>query len=234
MPRPLPALAAAAGVASLMLAVPAGASAVTVSLDKRCYTHVPTKGSQPIVMNLAGGTPGARFLVAATIPGRGIGSAGSASGMFDPAGNGVGVIENVSVPGGTISPTKGRSVDLSVQDFGAGGADQPLGQARITNLALSIARQPRSIRRKRTISVSGTPFANRGLSAFIVKGSTSRRVLRRIPLGRANACGFTSAKGYTAPKSFKTGSYRIYINPGTKLDKKRSIWRSFRIFRRYF
>lgn len=233
MPRPLPVLVAA-GATSLVLALPAAALAVTVNLDKRCYTHIPTRGSQPIVMNLAGGTPGANFLVAATVPGKGTGSAGSASGTFDAAGNGVGVIENVSVPGGTISPTKGRPVNLSVQDYGAGGAEQPLGQARITNLALTISSRPRNIRRKRTVSVSGTPFANRGLSAFIVKGSKSRHVLRRIPLGRANACGFASAKGYTAPKSFRTGTYRIYINPGRKLDKKNAIYESFRIFRRFF
>jgi hypothetical protein len=222
------------GTAASLAAVPAAASAaVTATLNQACYTHIPTQGSDPIIATLAGGTPGAGFVVAATVPGKGTGSAGSASGTFDAAGNATAQITNVSPPSGTIGPTKGQTVTLSIQDFGAPGGpvETPIGSALITNLALSVASRPSSPRAHRTVSVSGTPFAGQQMYGFVVKG-TSRHVLRRISLGRANACGFVSDKEIVAPASYAPGTYRLYINAGRTLDKAKAIGSKFRITRR--
>jgi hypothetical protein len=225
-------LAVAGGaLVALGAAVPA-ADAATGAVDKACYSHIPTRGSEPITVTLSAGTPGANFLVAATVPGKGVGSAGSVSGTFDAAGNGTAQITNVSPPSGTIGPTKGQAVTISVQDFGAGGVDTPIATATITNIALSVGSRPRSPRARRTVTVSGTPFANQDMYGFVVKG-TSRTVLRRIHLGRTNACGFVTTKAVVAPRSYRPGSYRLYINPGRSLDKAKAIGSRFSITRRY-
>lgn len=65
---------------------------------------------------------------------------------------------------------------------------------------------------------------------FVVKG-TSRRVLRRIDLGTANGCGFTTKKKIVAPENFAPGTYRLYINAGRSLDKPRAVGTQFRITR---
>lgn len=226
-------LVAAALVApAVALAAPTGALALTGTLNQPCYSHVPTQGSEPVVVSLAGGTPNANFLVAATVPGKGTGSAGSTTGTFDAAGNAVAQIADVSPPSGTIGPTKGQPIDISVQDFGAGGAQQALGQATVTNLALSVSSRPDSPRAHRRVSVSGTPFAGQRIYGFIVKG-TSRHVLRRFLVGTGNACGFATARRVVAPRGYRTGTYRLYVNAGPRLDKAHAIWSSFRIFRRF-
>jgi hypothetical protein len=208
------------------------ALAVTGAVDKPCYTHIPTQGSEPITVTLTGGTPGADFLVAATDPGKGTGSAGSASGTFDATGNGTTQIVNVFPPSGSINPLKGQAVQISAADYGAGGVDTPIATATITNLALKVSSTPSNPRRARTVTVSGTPFANQRLYGFITKPS-STKVLRRVALGPANACGYVSHKAVVAPASYRAGSYRMYVNAGTKLDKPHAIWLEFRITRRY-
>ena len=168
-------------------------------------------------------------------PTRAPGSAGSATGTFDATGNGSAQITDVSPPSGTIGPTRGQVVNITAQDFGAGGVETPIGQATITNLAPSFARKPTSPRSARTVSVSGVPFANQEIDGFVVRGSTSRKGLRKFSLGTANACGFaTTKKGYLSPTTFRTGTYRLYVNAGPTLDKPRSIDQSYRIDRRYF
>jgi hypothetical protein len=57
-------------------------------------------------------------------------------------------------------------------------------------------------------------------------------VLRRIPLGTANACGFATRKAIVAPGSYRPGTYRLYVNAGRSLDKAKAIHSSFRIIRR--
>jgi hypothetical protein len=225
----------AAGVlaTACVLVAASPASAATATINQACYTHIPTRGSDPIVATLTGGTPGADFIFSATVPGKGTGSAGFASGTFDAAGNATAQITDVSPPSGTIGPTKGQVVNLTVQDFGIGGAEQPVGQATITNLAMSVSGTPRSPRAHRRVSVSGTPFANQRLYGFVVKG-TSRKVLRRVSLGTANACGFVTSRQIVAPRSFRPGTYRFYINAGTTLNKARAIGSRFRITRTVF
>jgi hypothetical protein len=226
------ALRAGAGAAAVLLAAPAGALAVTGAAAKPCYSHIPTRGSEPLTVTLTGGTPGGRYLVAATVPGKGLGSAGSTSGNFDAAGNAVASITDVSPPGGTINPTSGRKVQLTVQDYGADAAVVPLGTTRITNIAVSISSTPRSPRAHRAVAVSGTPFANQVLYGFVTKPGSSR-VLRRVPLGRGNVCGYVSTKRVIAPKTFRAGSYRFYVNAGPTLHKSKAVGYAFRISPRF-
>jgi hypothetical protein len=225
--------AALALLAAAALSLTTGAvasAAVTGTISKPCYLHVPTKGSEPIVVTLAGGTPGAHFIVSATAPGKGLGSAGFVDGTFDAAGNGTAQVADVFPPSGSIGPIKGEQLDISVRDFGAGAAsvDVPIGPTLITNFAMDVSSTPRSPRKRRAITVSGTLFANQKLYGFVVKG-TNPKVLRRLSLGTADGCGYVTSKGVVAPKSFKRGSYRFYVNAGRKLNKALAVGSSFRI-----
>jgi hypothetical protein len=223
-----------AASAAFLLAVPAAASAVTGTIAKPCYSHLPTKGTEAIIVTLAGGTPGAGFVIAATVPGKGLGSAGSNSGNFDPAGNAITQIKDVFPPSGSIDPIKGEPIVITVKDFGVPTVvDNPIGATLITNLAMDVATTPRSPRKKRVITVSGTPFAGQALYGFVVKG-TSKKVLRRVSLGTADGCGYVSAKGIVAPKGFRTGTYRFYINAGPTLNKPSALFSTFRLSRSLF
>lgn len=233
MARTTTILASAAGAAAVALTAPAVGAAATVTVDRACYAHVIGGGSQPIIASVTGGTPGASFQVIATIPGKGEGSAGSNTGTFDAAGNGFTGIENVFLPGGGISPSAGRKVDISVKDFGS-GVVMPGPSPRITNIAADVSSKPRNPRRARRVRASaGSAFAGKRIYGFVTKG-TSKRVQRRISLGKANVCGYVSRKAVIAPRSNRTGNYRLYINAGKKLSKRNAIQYKFRIFTRYF
>src|SRR5687767_1768691 len=104
--------------AALSLATAGPASAApTATLNQECYAHLPGRGSEPIVVTLAGGTPGADFSL--TARGGGGGTAGSTSGTFDAAGNALAQIDGVTPPSGTTKPTKGQALAIVLQDFGA-------------------------------------------------------------------------------------------------------------------
>ncbi|HEY4278195.1 MAG TPA: hypothetical protein VGM91_08255 [Conexibacter sp.] len=232
MSRRIAALAAASGVA-VLIALPSSALALSGGATRRCYSHLPTKGSEPLTVQLSGGTPGADYIVSATVPGKGLGSAGSVDGTFDAAGNALAQIPDVFPPNGTIDPTRGQKVDLSVADYGAGGTDVPLGDTLITNIALDVANKPTAPTARRAITVSGSPFAGKRVYGFVVKGSKSSRVVRRIPLGSGNVCGYASAKQAVVAPHYALGTYRLYVNAGKKLNKSRALAYQFSITRHY-
>lgn len=218
--------------AAAVLCVPASAAAVTGVVSKPCYSHLPARGSEPVVVALAGGTPGASFLVSAAGAGQGLGSEGSVSGTFDAAGNATAEISNVSLPSGSIKPSPGEAVGLTVTDYGPirfGGMalDTLVAAMLVTNIAIDVG-QSHNPRAHRVVAVSGTPFAGRAMYAFVVHGN-SRKVLRRISLGTANICGYVRARAVVAPRNFRRGSYRLYVNAGSRLDKPHSVGFSFHI-----
>ncbi|WP_354697684.1 hypothetical protein [Paraconexibacter sp. AEG42_29] len=223
-------LLGAAGAAALLVVPASAAAAVTGTLDQKCYSHIPAGGSEPIVAALSGGTPNAPFQLGAGAPGKAFGSSGSVTGTFDATGSATATLRDVAFPGGSSKPSKGRKVNLSVVDNGAGGAVSSVGSALVTNLAIDVDAGPKKARSSRLVSISGTPFANQALSAFIVKGS-STRVLKRIPLGRSNACGFADTKAVVAPPTRTPGSYRLYINAGKTLKKSLALGYAFKITR---
>ncbi|CAB4943045.1 unannotated protein [freshwater metagenome] len=231
MPRPT-ALAAIPAIAVLGLAaVPAASSAATIAPSSACYSTLFQNSKltyQPMTGTITGGTPGGRF----QIFGVG-GKASSQVGNFDAAGNAGYSITSYSSPG--INPSAGRTVELQVREFAAGGS--PITgstKVKVSTIAIDVKNTPRSPRAKRVIRVSGTPFAGQRLYGFVVRGSKSTRVLKRISMGTANACGYARTRGVVAPSNYRTGSYRLYINAGKKLDKSKAIGYGFRISRRSF
>jgi hypothetical protein len=224
--------AAIAATLVSLIAASAAAAAPTVTLNKACYAHVPTKGSQPIVAQITGGTPGANFILDATVPGKGLGSAGSTEGTFDPAGNATAEIDDIFPPSGTINPDKGEPIQLAVQDFGVPGSPAtPVGTTLVTTISISVANKPRSPHRKRLLRVSaGDFFAGKTLYGFITKPH-SRHVLKRFKVGKANVCGFASTHAVVAPPSFRPGTYRVWVNAGRKLNRKLALGYGFRITR---
>ena len=223
-------LAALAIALAALSIVPATASATpAVLLDRPCYAHLPTSGSEPIAATITGGTPGAGFLLSVAGPGKATGSSGSVSGTFDAAGNATAQITGVTPPSGTIDPTKGEQVRLTLQDFGAGGAETAVGNALVTTIAIAVSSTPRSPRAHRLLRVSaGGAFAGKVLYGFITKPGSSR-VLRRFRIGKANVCGYASTRAVVAPRSFRAGAYRVYVNAGKKLDKPHALGYSFTI-----
>jgi len=205
------------------------AAAPSVTLDQACYANLPGRGSEPIVAQISGGTPGGEFTL--TARGRNGATAGSTSGTFDAAGNALAGIENVSPPSGTTNPTKGEALEISIQDFGAGTPDTPVASTLITNISMAIAAKPRNPKLRRTVRVSaGRAFARKTLYGFVTKPG-SGKVLRRVKLGKANVCGYAKAKEIVAPRGSGGGSYVLYVNAGPRLDKDRAIAFSFRIIK---
>jgi hypothetical protein len=204
-------------------------AAPTVTVDQTCYAHLPGRGSEPILATITGGTPGADF--ALTARGKGGGTAGSTSGTFDGAGNAQARIDGVTPPSGTSQPTKGQELQLSIQDFGAGGTDTPVAKTLITNISMQVAAKPRNPKLRRKIRVSaGRTFAGETLYGFVTKPG-SGRVLRRIRLGKANVCGFASTRAVVAPRGSGAGDFVLYVNAGRRLNKERAIGFRFRIIR---
>jgi hypothetical protein len=222
-------------VAALVVgaAMPAVASAtVTGVVSQTCYSHVPGRGSQPIIVALTGGTPNAQFILSATAPGKDLASAGSFGGQFDATGSATAELDDVFPPSGAITPLKGQTLNLSVADYGVdptGKTETPIGKTLITNLAIDVSTKPSNPRRARRVTVSGTPFAGKKLYGFITKRG-SKHVLRRFKLGTANVCGYASSKQIVAPPKFKNGHYALYVNAGSKLRPSKSLAYGFRIF----
>lgn len=226
-------LAALAGTAAMTAAVPALASAATVTLDKPCYGKVPGGASEPIVASVTGGTPNANFQVIFTVPGKASGSAGSMTGTFDATGSGTVTYANISTPTSTINPSKGQTVLLSVTDFGAGGVETPVGQFKVSTVSIDVSTKPRNPRSKRAVKVSATPFAGQTVYAFVTKTGSSK-VLKKFRVGKTNECGYAERRAVVAPSSYRTGNYRLWINPGPSLKKDKALYYTFRIFRSAF
>lgn len=220
-------------VALLGLAVaPAMSSAATIVPDRACYSRVPTQGSQPINLAIAGGVPNARFFAF------GVGGKASSSQTttFDAAGNGAAQITNFSTGG--INPSKGRTLTIGLNQYGTG---TPNGQTdavnvTVTNAALDVNIKRRSPYSRATWTVSGlTPLFGQGtLYASYTRGTKSRKVVKRIKLGTPkNACGYLRVKK-VPPPARRTGTWTIWVHVGKKFVEKQSLATSIRVYRRYF
>jgi hypothetical protein len=228
-----------------LAAVPAVGSAATIAATTPCTTHVPlykyasNPDPFPTTIAVTGGTPGARFLVAASDPKRGFdGSKGSQSGTFDAAGNGSVVIDAITLPyrnsDDLLAPSAGRDINLSVQDYGRGGAVIATGSTKVTNLSAEVVTKGRSPRSSLPIRASGAMFAGQKLTAFVVRGTKGSKVIKRYSLGTGNVCGYVSSKKAFA-RGRSNGSYSVYVQPGSKLDKSKPYAVSgFRVYTRRF
>jgi hypothetical protein len=224
-------LLGSAALAAAALALPATASAATGTISQACYGHVPTKGTEPVVVSLTGGTPGADYQLIATVPGKGAGSAGSTTGTFDAAGNATAQINDVFPPSGSIDPIKGQAIQLSVKDYGTpDSAELPIGTTLITNIAMDVSSKPRNPASARTVTVSGTPFAGKSIYGFVTS-SNGKKILKRIYIGRGDVCGYAKTKAVVAPPGVPSGKFRFYIFGGKTLNKKAALGSAFTIYR---
>jgi hypothetical protein len=230
-------LAAGTVAVAAALAVPASATAslagpaVAAAPLAACYQATDPHGVN-IPVSLTGGGPGDGYVLAATIPGKGDGSAGSSNGNFDASGNAVTTLKDVFVPGDPIDPTAGRPIDLSVEDYNP-ASDTPvttqLGTVTLSEAGLNVAFGNGKPLTKHKVTVANTAFAGKQLYGFITnkKGTV---ILRRWYLGRADpACGYAGAFEVVAPSKLVRGTYRLYVNAGSKLNKPASISEAFSI-----
>ncbi len=229
VPRPL-ALAVPAGVA-LGLLLPMAAQAATITPLKPCYARVPTQGAEPLTFALAGGTPNTRFLLSGVD-----GKAGSISGTFDAVGNAAAVIPDGFGSGPSIGPSKGRTITMQVQEYPVGAPSGVTGavNVKVTNVAMDIALKRRQPFSRAVWRVSGlTPIVGPGtLYASYVRGTKGKKVVKRIRLGRPNACGYLRVRKM-APPSRSFGTWTIYVHVGKKLDKSKSISSRIRTYRTF-
>jgi hypothetical protein len=226
--------------AAAALGFPATSHALAGTADRQCYTHFVNSGqdptteqvTEPITVNVTGGTPGADFQVIATVPGKGSGSAGSIVGTFDAAGNGAAQLTNTYPPHTSIGPLKGQNINLSVHDFGS-DAEVPIGTVKITNLALTASSKPNNPHKKRSVRTSGTGFAGQKVYGFVTT-KNGKKVLRRFKVGTGNVCGYTKTKAVVAPSPFRYGTFRLYVNVGKHLARKRALHTVFSITKSLF
>jgi hypothetical protein len=221
---------AGATVAAAGLALPASAqAAVSIGPLAACYQAVPPHGVPAIPISLSGGGPSDNFVLDATDPGQGLGSAGSSDGTFSATGSAFTTLTDIYPPGDPIDPIPGRRVNLSVQDFGPNGSvTTQLGSVLLTTLALRVSSTPASPYRPRQVSVSGVHFAHKKIYGFITN-RRGTRILRRVYLGRGNVCGYVSRRAIVAPVHRASGTYRFYVNAGDRLEKRYSLSEAFRI-----
>jgi hypothetical protein len=202
--------------AALALALPAAASAGTLTVDKPCYVYVPPplghSESELINVAVTGGTPGDDLQVVAGDTGQ----FGTAFGTFDANGNGTAQLAPVFASSRSLDPLRGETIPLHAVDLVATGpVTIATGSAVITNLAIQVARRPSNPYRKRVIRVSGlTLLAGAGpLYASFAKGYNGRKLIKRIKLGTPNACGYLRVKKVLPPRR-GPNTWSMYVHVG--------------------
>lgn len=218
---------AAPAVVLAALAVPAAASASVITLDRPCVAHQPVGPYQPITGTVTGGTPGGRFQIFGVD-----GKASSFVGTFDGAGNAPFSIASYSVRG--ITPSKGQTVPLAVNEFASGAAVVTgNGAVKVTTFAFDLARTPRAAYAKRVWRVSGlAPLTgDRTLWASWFRG---KKLVKRIKLGVANECGYLRVKRSMFPGT-RYRSLTLRVHHQKVWDKKSPYLKAnVKAIRRYF
>lgn len=218
---------AAPAVVFAALAVPVSSSASVVNLATPCVSHVPTGGYQPISGTVSGGVPGGRFQIFGVD-----GKASSFVGTFDGAGNAPFSIPSYSVRG--ISPSKGQTVQLAVNEFTPNGAVVTGGGAvKVTTLTIDLANKPRSAYAKRVWRLSGLApvTGDRTVWASWYRG---KKLVKRIKLGTSNECGYLRVKRSGFP-SKRYRSLTLRVHSQKTWDKKAPYLKvPVKVVRRYF
>jgi hypothetical protein len=230
-------LAAGGLVAAAGLAVPASASAaITASPFQACYAAGTSGGVASIPVSLSGGTPGDLWQIVASYPNSSSGSAGSTDGddaPFDGNGDASGTLTNIFPDGDPAGPIKGRTVDVSVEDFpqdDSAPTTTPVGSFLVTNTALDVNFGTSNPKAERAVTVSGTQFAGKQVYGFITN-KAGTKVLRTFHLGKGDVCGYTTHKEIVAPSDYKTGVYRLFVVAGDKLVKSAALSSEFQVYK---
>jgi hypothetical protein len=229
MPRRLTAALVPAVALAGLAAVPATGSAAVLTPNQPCYTRVPTQASQTITVGVTGGNPNTRFQVA----GRD-GKAGSVTGTFDAAGNASASIVNSFSTGG-ISPSAGRSLTLAIKEFPVGAASAETGsvKVKVTNLALELARTPRSAYAARVWRISGLAPLTGGTRTVYASWYSGSKLVERVKLGTGNACGYLRVKRSGFPsRKYRSLTLRVHAQPKWSKDLP-YLKTSIRVVKRY-
>lgn len=222
-------------VVALLTVVPASAAqAATLTFAQPCFASQPGFApDQPLRFTLTGGTPGYNWQVKLndinTINGVDV------RGTFDAAGNATGAITQYSVRALGLSASRGRTATYTATQGPNLFGQVPIAQANVTvtNAVVDIARSRGSAFRKRTWKISGIkPFFGSSSTYYAswVKGTKGKRVVKRSRLGRAKgACGYLKTKR-VVPPARRSGQWTIYVHQGKKLNKKKALGYTFRVF----
>lgn len=226
----------ALSVLATAFAVPASAQAATLTFDRPCFAAIPGSApDQPLGFTLAGGTPGLNWSVTSEATSGIFGV--DARGVFDASGVARGAISSYTIRGLSINASRGRQgVFTAKQGTGLFG-QTPIAQSAVTatTAALNIELSGRrSVYRKRSWKMSGISTLYGGSNTYYaswVKGTRGKRVVKRARLGRAKgACGYLATKR-VLPPARRSGSWTVFVHSGKKLNKKKAISQSFRVFR---
>lgn len=213
-------------LALALVLVPA-ASASTLIPAKRCFTRVPTKGSEPLRFTITGGVPFGRYLVSNVD-----GKLGSVEGTFDAAGNSINAITDFST-NGSIDPIKALTIPLQVQEYGGPyvGNVTGGGNVTVTNAEMKISNSPYNPTRKRIWVMSGlTPLFGRGTLYATWTNRGHKKALRTVKLGKPkNSCGYLRIKRRSIP-FIRNGSWTIYVHVGKHFVRSHSTAWYYRAF----
>jgi len=85
------------------------------------------------------------------------------------------------------------------------------------------------------VKVSGlTPLYGAGtLYGSYVSGTKGKKVVKRVTLGKPNACGYLSVKRVLPPKH-GYHKWTLFVHTGKALDRSKSLAYSFRVYKKYF
>jgi hypothetical protein len=212
------------------LALPASASAdITVStqLPSCIWTHS-NFGTTTLSYTLSGGTPGAEYLTHMELPG-GQGAQGDAGGTFDASGTAAITLKGIYPPDSSM-PTKSykETIVVSQSDETATTPYTPVASLLVSSDAVEIPTSPFNMHKTRLISASGQTLANKSVTGFVTN-KAGTKVLKRFALGKANVCGYVARKEVVAPGRLN-GNFRLYVDPGTKFNKKLAVSATFGVF----
>jgi hypothetical protein len=232
-------LAAGTVAVAAALAVPASATAslarpaVAAGALPACFQTTPGNSDVTVPLSLTGGGPGDDFDVDGTEPTFANDDDGSASGVFDTSGNASVGVTGVFVPGDPIDPTAGRPVALTVNDYSP-DTDTPtattVATVMVSEGGLNVDFNNGGALKKHPIQVADTAFAGKPIYGFVT--NSKGKLERRFALGKGDpTCGYAKGSAVVAPAKIITGTYYLYLNAGSKLNKRAAVSEKFRLYR---
>lgn len=207
------------------LALPAGASAATITVPPKCYVDLGGGKTEPIPFSIAGLAPGQTANASLAGP-SGVTAAPLQFGPADAAGNSTG---SLTWTDGfkKLTPTKATAATLTVTDAATGA---PIGTAPVTvgNAGLKVgATRFKTVKTKIPWTVSGLAPAAGGSSTYYVHyikakdAAASRfKVVDTMKLGTSkDPCGYLKVKRPLAPFT-KSGTYVAVVQTSPKFEEQ--------------
>jgi hypothetical protein len=215
----------------------------------RCYQATGSAGVT-VSVALSGGGAGHSYEFSATVPRMGQGSAGVVFGTFNHRGDATATIRDLAVPeeshprgelfSNSDAPSTGRPIAFSVSTFDLSGPHPTrpdrrdtisLGTVLLGYRGVSVGYgniffgEDAYVHARHRLMVADAPFAGKTLYGFFTNRAGTR-VLNRFVVGKADSpCGYATRVVSVAPPELPAGerTYRIWVNPGTRLDPQRAV-----------